>query len=177
MAPILTTLQWESATASEGGSAPQVCPVGNPARCAQTGLVALLSVALLTACGAHGETGAPPAAARGPQLADLQRRFDQRIPSPGTEASMRRYIESLETGTPNYNEMEPALAAVVRRELPTISKMIKQMGEFRSLTFKGVGYDGRDVYYVTFANGLIEWRIAPLSADGKVESRGFRRLP
>ena len=147
-------------------------------RCPQTGLVALLSVAILTACGAHGETGAPPpAAARGPQVADFQRRFDQRIPSPGTEASLRRYVESLETGTPNYNEMSPGLAVVVRRQLPTILKVIKEMGEFRSLTFKGVGYDGRDVYYVTFDNGLIEWRIAPLSADGKVGSRGYRRLP
>jgi hypothetical protein len=146
-------------------------------RCAQIGLVALLSVALLTACGAHGETGAPPAVARGSQVADFQRRFDQRIPSPGTEASLRRYIESLETGTPNYNEMSPALAALVHRQLPTILKVIKEMGEFRSLTFKGVGYDGRDVYYATFANGLIEWRVAPLSADGKVFLRGFRKFP
>lgn len=111
MVPILTTWRWESATASKVGS----------------GLVALLSVALLTACGAHVETGAPPAAA-------------------------------------------------VRRQLPTILKIIKEMGELRSLTFKGVGYDGRDVYYVTFDHGLIEWRIAPLSADGKVGWRGYRRL-
>jgi predicted small lipoprotein YifL len=146
-------------------------------RCAQIGLVALLSVALLTACGAHGPTVALPAAARGSQAADLQHRFDQRIPSPGTEASLRRYIESLETGTPNYNEMAPALAALVRQKLPTILKMINEMGEFRSLTFKGVGYDGWDVYYATFDNGLIEWRIAPLSADGKAGWRGYRRLP
>ena len=146
-------------------------------RCAQIGFVALLSVTLLTACGAHGETGALPAPARGPQVADFQRRFDQRIPSPGTEASLRRYIESLETGTPNYNEMEPGLAVAVRRQLPTILKMITRMGEFRSLTFKGVGYDGWDVYYVTFDNGMIEWRIAPLSADGKVGWRGYRMLP
>lgn len=146
-------------------------------RCSRARLGALLSVSLLAATGAHGETGASPAPARGSQAADLQRRFDQRIPSPGTEASLRRYIESLETGTPNYNEMSPAMAAVVRRQLPAILQTIKKMGKFRSLTFKGVGYDGRDVYYVTFDNGLIEWRIAPLSADGKVESRGFRKLP
>ena len=146
-------------------------------RCAQIGLVALLSVALLTACGALGETGALPALARGPQVADLQRRFDQRIASPGTEASLHRYIDSLETGTPNYNEMSPARAAVVRQQLPTILEIIGKMGKFRSLTFKGVGYDGWDVYYATFDNGLIEWRIAPLSADGKVEGRGYRILP
>jgi hypothetical protein len=104
--------------------------------------------------------------------AALIRGFPAREPKP-----LRRYIESLETGTPNYNEMSPALAAPVRRQLPTILKVTKEMGEFHSLTFKGVGYDGRDVYYATFTNGLIECRVAPLSADGKVFLRGFRKFP
>jgi hypothetical protein len=107
----------------------------------------------------------------------LQRRINEKIPSPGTEASLRRYIDALETGTPNYDEMSTALAAMVRQQLPMILKIIQSEGKFQSLAFKGVGQDGLDVYDATFANGQLEWRIAPLSADGKAEGRRFRPLP
>jgi hypothetical protein len=95
-------------------------------------------------------------------------------PSPGTEDSLRRYIDALENGHPNYEEMSPELAAVVRRQLPQIQQIIRRVGAFESLTFKGVTEDGRDIYAAKFANGELEWQMAPLSADGKVERRGFR---
>ena len=97
--------------------------------------------------------------------------------SPGTADSLRRYIDSLEAGKPNYDEMSPQLAEVVRRQLPLIEDIIHHMGAFQSMVFKGVGRDGMDVYDVTFEHGQLEWRIAPLSPDGKVLSRGFHELP
>lgn len=109
--------------------------------------------------------------------AALNRRIENNAPSPGTEASLRRYIDALEKGQPNYGEMSPMLAAAVRQQLPTIRQIIQKVGAFQSLTFKGVGRDGLDVYDATFTHGQLEWRIAPLSADGKAESRGFRELP
>jgi hypothetical protein len=97
-------------------------------------------------------------------------------PSSGTETSLRRYIDALEKGEPNYNEMSPPLAAAVRRQLPAILQVIKKVGGFKSLTYKGVGSDGWDIYDATFANGLLEWHVKPLSADGKVEGRRFNVL-
>lgn len=93
---------------------------------------------------------------------------------PGTEASLRRYIESLERGQPNYEEMSPAMADVVRRQLPGILATIKPWGALKSISFKGGSPDGADVYDVTFEHGTAEWSIAPLDADGKVVRRGFR---
>ena len=98
-------------------------------------------------------------------------------PHPGTEASLRRYIESLEKGQPNYDEMVPAMADTVRRQLPDILATIKPLGALKSIAFQGGGPMGMDVYYVTFEHGNAEWKVAPLTADGRVERRGFRLLP
>jgi hypothetical protein len=97
-------------------------------------------------------------------------------PSSGTEASLRRYIDALEKGQPNYDEMSPRLAAAVRQQLPQILQLIQKVGTFKSLTFKGVGSDGWDVYDAAFTSGLLEWHVKPLSADGKVEGRRFNVL-
>jgi hypothetical protein len=95
--------------------------------------------------------------------------------SPGTEDSLRRYIQSLESGHPNYDEMSPRLAAVANRQLPKIMATINALGEFRSLTYEGTDPGGSDVYVAAFARGRLEWHIGPL-VDGKVTSRNFRPL-
>jgi signal transduction histidine kinase len=100
----------------------------------------------------------------------------QTSPSP-TAASLRRYIDSLETGTPNYEEMAPLLADSVRERLPQIEAIIHRMGAFQSMVFKGVDGDGMELYDVTFEHGRVEWLIGPLTSDGKVLRRTFRILP
>jgi beta-lactamase regulating signal transducer with metallopeptidase domain len=95
---------------------------------------------------------------------------------PGTEASLRRYIDSLEKGQPNYDDMAPALAAIVKLQLPELLASIRTWGALESIAFKGGGTRGMDVYEVTFEHGRVEWSVAPLTSDGKVERRGFRPL-
>jgi hypothetical protein len=51
------------------------------------------------------------------------------------------------------------------------------MGAFRALTFKGVDRFGLDVFEATFAHGQVEYRIAPLAADGKIARIASRELP
>jgi hypothetical protein len=109
--------------------------------------------------------------------AAIEQRIKNHAPSPGTEASLRRYIDSLEQGQPNYDEMSPTRAATERRELPIILPLVQKAGALKTLSFKEVGDDGLGVYNATFANARFEWRIAPLSPDGKVEGRGFSELP
>lgn len=109
--------------------------------------------------------------------AAIEQRIKNHAPSPGTEASLRRYIDSLQKGQPNYDEMSPTRAATERRELPIILPIVQKAGALKTLTFKEVGDDGLDVYDASFANAQFEWRIAPLSPDGKVVGRGFRELP
>ena len=103
-------------------------------------------------------------------------RLTSNQPSPGTEASLRRYIDSLEKGEPNYSDMDPGLAAVVRSQLPGILSFIRQAGALKTLTFKSVSDNGMDVYQADFEHSRVLWYIAPLAADGKVVARGFRPL-
>lgn len=47
-------------------------------------------------------------------------------PSPGTEAALHRYIESLERGKPNYDEMETTLAKAIYARTPGSLPMLSR---------------------------------------------------
>lgn len=92
--------------------------------------------------------------------ARLALRIQSKTPVPGSEAALRRLIESVRNGAPNYDEMNPALAHVVRRQLPQLQLTAKFLGDIRSIEFQGVGNQGWDVYEVRRENGVVKWRIA-----------------
>jgi len=94
--------------------------------------------------------------------------------SPGTEAALRRQIEGLEKGQPDYDEMGPVLISVTHQQLPILEQTIARLGALKSIAFNSVGQDGADVYEVEFEHGQTEWLILPLTPDGKVNSLGFR---
>lgn len=91
------------------------------------------------------------------------------LPKPGTRAKVLGYIEALEKGVqPDYNSMTPQFAAQVRAHLDEFQSMIRNAGEFRSLTFKAVSPNGLDSYVASFAHGRIVWLVAPLTANGRI---------
>ena len=98
-------------------------------------------------------------------------------PNPGTEASLRRYIDSLERGAPNYDDMTPAMAQAVRSESALILGAIKKFGPLKSITFTGKAAMNEDVFDVVFEHAHAQWTVGPLTADGKVQSRSFHPLP
>ena len=109
-------------------------------------------------------------------FARLVEQFIDAKPHPDREASVRRYVESLERGAPNYEEMDAAEAADVRQELPQLLQLVKGMGALKSITYEHGTEDGADVYLVRFEHGQAEWTIGPLSADGKVQKRFVRLI-
>lgn len=109
-------------------------------------------------------------------FAHLIEQFVDARPHPDRQASVRRYVESLEKGAPNYDEMAPAQADEVRQQLPQILALIKSMGALHSVSYEHGTEDGADVYLVTFEHGAAEWTIGPLAADGKVQNRSFSLL-
>ena len=54
--------------------------------------------------------------------------------SPGTETALRRNIEELQRGEPNYHQMSPQLAAVTRQQLPQLKTTMAQLGALQSVT-------------------------------------------
>jgi CubicO group peptidase (beta-lactamase class C family) len=101
------------------------------------------------------------------------KRFKEQKAAPGSEAALRRAIEELRLGQPDYSRMSPAFADVTRQQLSNLKSTVIQLGAVQSVTFKGVGTGGRDIYEVKFENGLTEFRIG-LMPDGKIEGMGFR---
>jgi hypothetical protein len=100
-------------------------------------------------------------------------RFKEQKPMPGSEAALRRDIDELRAGEPKYELMSPGLAGVTRQQLPQLKAAITELGAVQSVTFKGVGPGGADIYEVKFEHGSTEWRIS-MEPDGRVGGVGFR---
>jgi hypothetical protein len=64
--------------------------------------------------------------------------------------------------------MEPNLAAGTRQMISTMQKVMATWGPVRSVTFTGVGKDGRDNYLVVSQNARSLWEIGPLADSGKI---------
>jgi phosphoribosylaminoimidazole-succinocarboxamide synthase len=101
------------------------------------------------------------------------KRVKDQTQDPRTEAALRRDIEELRIGQPKYELMSSGLANVTRQQLPQLQATVTQLGTVQSVTFKGVGPGGADIYDVKFEHGSTEWRIM-MESDLKVASVGFR---
>ena len=99
----------------------------------------------------------------------IKDRMNRRSASPGTEAALRRLVEDLAAGRPDYSAMSAGLAEATRQQLPTLQRGLAEMGPITSITFLGVGAQGQDVYSVWHEGGASHWHIA-LEADGTIGS-------
>jgi hypothetical protein len=107
----------------------------------------------------------------------LKQRIRDNTASPGTEVFVRRYILGCEERQPNYDDMSPALLRAVRRRQSIIANRHQRVGAFKTLAFKGVDRRGWDVYEASFTHGQVEYRIPPLTVDGKATSIAPREVP
>jgi len=114
----------------------------------------------------------PDAEARAAEAAIAHRITTDR-PSPGTEEALRRQIDGLMNGKPDYAMMAPSLAAGTRRMLGALHAMVAAWGPVLSIRFVRVGTDGLDVYDVTCRNRRSLWKIAPLTPGGKISAVFF----
>jgi CubicO group peptidase (beta-lactamase class C family) len=105
--------------------------------------------------------------------AALAKRIHDQTAAPGGLAALRGMIEGLRDGKPDYDSMSAGLAGATRQQLPQIQAELQKLGSLRSLTFKGVGPGGMDIYTAGFENGALEYRIA-LGLDGKIEGANAR---
>jgi CubicO group peptidase (beta-lactamase class C family) len=106
-------------------------------------------------------------------VAGFDRRFKEQKPAAGSEAAVRRMVEGLITGKPDYDLMSPSLANATRQQLTGSQSMFAGFGALQSITFKGVGPGGADIYQVKFEKASIDYRIW-LTPAGKVDSANFR---
>jgi bla regulator protein blaR1 len=86
--------------------------------------------------------------------------------TPGTEEAIKRVVSSSMQGAPNYAEMTPALANSLKKHVEPLFQAYKGLGAVQSITFRGVGQQGWDIYLVAFDKGVMEYSIAV--ADGVI---------
>ena len=106
--------------------------------------------------------------------AALAKRIKDQTAAPGSEGALRKMIDDLRAGKPDYDSMSPGLANATRQQLAEIQPEINKLGSLRSVTFKGVGLGGADIYVLGFETGALEYRIS-LGTNGKIEASGYRR--
>jgi bla regulator protein BlaR1 len=91
---------------------------------------------------------------------EIAERYGRQVAAPGSEQALRRLIEGIESGSPNYSEMSPQLAGGTRTMLKTFQSTEQTVGPIQSIQFKGVSSRGWDQYQVTHAHGTANWQIA-----------------
>ncbi|MBH5400048.1 antirepressor regulating drug resistance protein [Bradyrhizobium sp. CNPSo 4010] len=81
------------------------------------------------------------------------------VPIANGEEMLRRYIEGVGKGRPDYEHMTPEVADITRQQLPFDQAILARLGALRALSFRGVTALDSDIYIAQFANGSAEWRI------------------
>jgi CubicO group peptidase (beta-lactamase class C family) len=107
--------------------------------------------------------------------ADNAKRAKDQTPAARSEVAVRRFIEELRAGQPNYDLMTSTLGATIRQQLSQLQSSLKEHGAIRSISLQGVGPSGADIYEVQFENGAWEFRIL-LGPEGKIETAGIRPI-
>ncbi len=105
--------------------------------------------------------------------AAVAKRIKDQTAAPGSEAALRKLIEDVRAGKPDFDSMSANLAAATRQQLPQLRAEILELGAIQSITFKAVGPAGPDIYEVKFEKGAQEYRIW-LAPDGKIDSVNSR---
>lgn len=81
------------------------------------------------------------------------------VPIADGEEMLRRYIEGIGKGQPDYGRMTPEVADITRQQLPFDQAIVARLGALRAVSFRGVTALDSDIYVAQFANGSAEWRI------------------
>ena len=111
----------------------------------------------------------------------VQKLFQERVAvgqtaTPGAEVALRKYIEGIASGMPDYDAMTPEWARTARQSLAFAQRAAAAAGAIQSMEFGGIDPDGRNIYVVHQANGITNARIG-LDAAGKIDFAMLRPAP
>jgi D-alanyl-D-alanine-carboxypeptidase/D-alanyl-D-alanine-endopeptidase len=135
------------------------------------------ATALVLHQGGRDQTANRISAAEATQLEDvLAKRIKDQTAAPGSEAATRKLVEQMQRKQVDYEQFTPDFAALARQYASMTDGLIAGLGVVQSLTFKGVGPGGADIYEIKFDGGVIDWRIV-MAPDGKVAGVGIRKAP
>jgi beta-lactamase regulating signal transducer with metallopeptidase domain len=91
-------------------------------------------------------------------MAHNELRARSQTPTPGGEPALRRLLDGLRTHKPNYDEMAPWFADLVKATA-AFNEVYARWGAVQSITFSHVDVSGGDVYDVVQEGGYSRWNI------------------
>jgi hypothetical protein len=97
------------------------------------------------------------------------------IADPEREPPLRRYVEALEKGQADLDDMAPRLVEATKGQWPQIQKSTEGLGALKSLVFTNGDSMGMDVYIASFENREMKFFVGPLNSDHKME--GLYMMP
>ena len=101
-------------------------------------------------------------------MANNNAKIQSQSPTPGSEAALRRMMDAMHAGKPNYGEMTPWFAALVKQLVPGWTNEVANYGSVQSVEFRQVGILGGDSYEVRQERATTYWTIS-LNSNGLIE--------
>lgn len=86
----------------------------------------------------------------------------------GTEPALRKLVEGLATGVPDYDLLTPEMQRLTRQQLGDLRRDTAALGAIQSIQFRGVGAMGWDVFEVQGESATMNARIH-LDDQGKID--------
>ena len=104
---------------------------------------------------------------------EVQKLYQERVAvgqtaTPGSENALRKYIEGIASGSPDYDAMTPEWARTAKQQLAFTQRAAAAAGAIQSIEFGGIDPDGRNIFVVHQEKGTMNARIA-LDAAGKID--------
>jgi hypothetical protein len=94
--------------------------------------------------------------------------------SPECAAAVRRLIDDVRAGSPNYSLLSPALSRTIRSQLPVVQPRFAAAGLTKEVNFKSVDSSGNEIFEVILENSSVQtWRVLCLP-NGYLVSAAFR---
>jgi hypothetical protein len=111
----------------------------------------------------------------------VQKLFQERVAAgqsatPGSEAALRKLIEGIASGMPDYDAMTEAWARTARQQMGFVRPAVTAGGAIQTIAFSGIDPDGRNIFQVQQEHGTLNARIG-LDADGKIDFYMLRPAP
>jgi hypothetical protein len=93
-------------------------------------------------------------------------------PPPGSEEALRRVIDEIQRGQPDYARMDERLSDIVRRLMVYTPPLLEKLGPLQSVAYAGGSSDHSGFYRATYVNGSVRWAFS-MGKRGMIEGLGF----
>jgi DNA-binding transcriptional MerR regulator len=97
----------------------------------------------------------------------IAERIRDRVAAPGSREALREMLDTGRAGNPNYDQVSPEFAQVLRGQMPYWQIVGQYFGAIESIELLRVSNQGWDIYKVQHENDVHQYRIA-MGDDGKV---------